>query len=171
MTTTANPPSAAPANVQPKAPSSDEPGAHLTAPLVRVRMGTDYHLHLPDRRIEEPTGKFDQSMPPRPIMRVLFDFGQDTYRGSAGYVVDWTQPLERLWCKGQEFKLENVPEAELASAKPTPHTHPQAVIALQKPAVDAERKALADKQAAEDTARKTKGSAQQPVKRFKEIEA
>lgn len=161
-----------PQPAKPSAPSSDKRDAHLTAPLVRVRLGTDFHLHFPDRRIEEPTGKFDESNPPKPIMRVLFDFGEETHRGGAGYVVDWTQPLERLWCKGQEHKLENVPEAELETTTASPVMHPQAIRALAQPKVDAARDELAKKQAAEDASRRAKpASAQQPVKRFKEIEA
>lgn len=135
----------------PAAPTTADPAAHLTARLVRVRPGTAYVLHFIDRVVEW-TGKTDERG--KRIMHTTFDFGEDTYRGGPGYVVDWTEPLERVWCRGQEHKLENVPEAELATTVANPHTNPIALRALQKPAREAEKQALADKQAEHDAQRK-----------------
>jgi len=146
---------------------TNDPAAHLTAKLARVRLGTQYALHFPDV-VKEPTGRIDERTN-KPEMRVLYAFGEETYRGGPGYVVDWSHPLERLWCKGQEHKLENVPDDELAQASPSPLGHPQAILAMAQPAKDEEKKKLAEKQAAADAARKN-ASAAAPTKRFKETE-
>lgn len=50
------------------------------------------------------------------------------YRGRAGYVVDWTLPWERDWCKGQEYKLEPAPD----DAEPSKITLKQAIKEIQR---------------------------------------
>lgn len=153
--------------MEPTIKKPKDPAEHLTARLVRVRLGTQFALHFPDE-VKEPTGRIDERTG-KPEMRRLYAFGEETYRGGPGYVVDWSHPLERLWCKGQEAKLENVPEDELASTVPSPLGHPQAILAMSQPQRDEDKRKLAEKQAAADEARK-KASAAQPTKRFKEIE-
>lgn len=53
-------------------------------------------------------------------------FGRKTYRGGEGYVIDSAIELEREWCKGQEFRLEDAPDATAA----TPFDHPRALHAI-----------------------------------------
>jgi hypothetical protein len=58
------------------------------------------------------------------------DYGAAVVRLAPGGIVDLDAPLEREWCKGQEYKLEPAP----ANSKATPIEHPAALRAIRKAA-------------------------------------
>jgi len=76
--------------------------------LVRVRR--NQHYHWPDG----------------------YGSGEFHYRGGEGYVIDLDAPFEEDWIVGQEFKVEPVPEAEIAGAEPGEIKNPRAISMLRE---------------------------------------
>lgn len=133
--------------------TTNERAAHLHGPLVRVKVGSAYFLHWPS------------------------DFAQDAQgtraRGGEGYVLDWSSPHEREWCKGQEHKLEDVPDALIATAKLGAIEHPQAkrIFAAEQAARDKAELAAKQKAGDEDrTAKPAQNATRMPRKTFAEKE-
>lgn len=129
-----------------------DPAAHLHGPLVRVKVGSGYFLHWPK------------------------EFAQDSQgtraRGGEGYVLDWTSAHEREWCKGQEHKLEDVPDAQIATATLGPIEHPQAkrIFAAEQAARDKAELAAKQKSNDDERAKPQQNATRMPKKTFAERE-